>query len=196
MIRLGPVDIGKGVVMGEYVVLGHPGKGEEKRLTHGGLDDLPLTIIEDGVLLREGTVIYAGVRLGKKVQTGHHVLVRENCKIHEGTVIGSGTIVEDRCTIGKNVSLQSGVYLSSGTEVMDDAFLGPMCCVVNDRNMDSTIEVSVIGKGARIGANSTILAGITVGPGAIIGAGSVVTRDIEAGEKVYGVPAKSAPDRR
>ncbi len=191
---MGPVEIGKGAVIGEDVIIGYPGKKRARLLDGGDMSILRATMIGCNVLLRDGTVIYEGVMIGDGVQTGHHVLIRENSMVGKGTVVGSGTIIEDNCTVGKDVSIQSGVYLSSGTTVGNSVFLGPMVCIINDRNMDSVLEPSVIEKGARIGAHSTIMAGVTVGEGAVVGAGSVVTRDVPPMKKVYGVPAKEAPD--
>ncbi len=195
MRKIGPVEIGNGAVIGEDVLLGHPGKVHKELLKIGDTGALPITLIGNNALIRDGTVIYSGVTIAENVQTGHHVLIRENSQVGKRTVVGSGTIIEEGAVVGKDVSIQSGVYLSSGTIIEDDVFLGPMVCMINDRNMDSVIEPSVIKKGAKIGANSTILAGITVGEGAVVGAGSVVTRDVPPGTKVYGVPAKAPPDK-
>ncbi len=195
MRKFGPVEIGKGTVIGEDVLLGYPGKEHTELLISDDTGILPTTRIGSHALVRDRTVIYAGVILAEMVQTGHHVLIRENTGVGKRTVVGSGTIIEEGCVVGKDVSIQSGVYLSSGTIIEDNVFLGPMVCIINDRNMDSRIQPSVIKKGAKIGANSTILAGVTIGEGAVVGAGSVVTRDVAPRTKVYGVPAKAAPDK-
>ena len=190
MKKIGPVEIGKETYIDDDVLLGYPGKDHIHVLIDGHKDNLHPTKIGNGVILRDKTVIYAGAVLENCVQTGHHVLIREGCIIGKGTMIGSGSIIEADCTIGMDVSIQSGVYLSNGTKVGDQVFIGTMVCVINDRMMDSTIHPVEIKKGARIGANSTLMAGITIEESAVIGAGSVVTKDVKKGAKVYGVPAR------
>ncbi len=189
MKRIGPVNIGKDTHIDDDVILGYPGKYHREMFKGEDPDRLPVTEIDDEVLLRDKTIIYADVHLGKGVQTGHHVLIREGCRIGDGTIVGSGCIIESDCEIGKNVSIQSGVYLASGTVIKDDVFLGPRVCMINDRMMDSNIEPVIVEKGSRIGANATIMAGVTIGESSLVGAGSVVTHSVKKGTKVYGVPA-------
>lgn len=191
MRRLGPVDIDGSSHIGEDVILGHPGKEDKEKLKAEGYDSLSEVRIGEDALIRDLVVIYAGVVLGDGVKIGHHVLIRENSEIGDGTIVGSSSVIEDRCEIGSNVSIQSDVYLASGTVVEDDVFLGPKACLINDRYIDSNIEPVIVREGAKIGANSTILAGVEVGERAFVGAGSVVTKDVPAGAKVIGVPAKS-----
>ncbi len=188
--KIGPIEIHKDTIIGEEVVLGYPGKKNIEYLKKEKFNDLPSTIIGESSIIRDFTVIYSGTKLGKKVRTGHHVLIRENCSIGDDCLIGSGTIIEDNCELGDGVSLQSGVFLSSGTLIKDDVFIGPGVCITNDRYMDSNIEPVVIQKGAKIGANSTILAGITVGKDSVVGGGSVVCDDVRPNSMVYGVPAE------
>lgn len=190
MKKMGPVELGDDVYIHGSVILGHPGKDSVETLFDEEYEDLQVVKVGDGVLLRAFTVLYEGVELGEEVKTGHHVLIREKSKVGSGTVVGSGSIIEAGCSVGKRVSIQSDVYLSSGTVVEDDVFLGPKVCMVNDRYIDSDIKPVVVRKGAKIGANSTIIAGVEIGEGAFVGAGAVVTKEVPAGDRVAGVPAK------
>lgn len=185
---MGPVDVHPTAVVSDGVVLGHPGKEDVDLLRTGDMTTLPETRVGADSLIRHGSVIYAGVKLGKEVKTGHDVLIREDSTIGDRTMVGSGTIIEARCRVGTDVSIQSGVFLANGTVVKDEVFLGPHTCVLNDRMMDGNIEPVLINEGARLGANCTILAGVEIGKEAVIGAGTVVTKDVPDGETFVGVP--------
>ncbi|MFO8109115.1 MAG: acyltransferase [Thermoplasmata archaeon] len=187
---MGPIIKGENVYISETAILGHPGKKNKDLLITGRFNGLRPVKIKDDVLLRDHTVVYEGVSLGTGVETGHRVLIREDTDIGEHTVVGSGTIIEAGCEIGKKVSIQSSVYLANGTKVLDDAFLGPMVCLINDKYMDGRIQPCTIGEDARIGAGSTIFPGVSVGKGAVVGADSLVTKDIPNNKKAFGRPAK------
>lgn len=188
--KLGPLELPEDIIIGEDVILGYPGKENIDCLKDKNFENLPKTIIEDGSIIRDFTVVYSGVEVGKRLRTGHHVLIREDCTIGDDCLIGSGSIIENNCDIGDNVSLQSGVYLSTGTKIRDDVFVGPNVCITNDKKMDSNIRPVIVESCVKIGANSTILASVRIGKNSIIGAGSVVTKDVPENSLVYGVPAK------
>ncbi|MAG08702.1 N-acetyltransferase [Candidatus Woesearchaeota archaeon] len=126
-----------------------------------------------------------------------------------GCVIGSdckiGTFVEIRkdVKIGDNVKIQAFVFIPEGVNIEDGVFIGPHVCFVNDKypraiNKDGSLKSpedwetvkTFVKKGASIGANSTILCGITIGEGAMVGAGSVVTKDVPPKALVVGNPAR------
>jgi len=188
--KIGPVKIGKDTIIGEDVTLGYPGKKKINCLKEEEHCDLPSTIIGESSIIRDLTIIYSGTELGKRVKTGHHVLIREGCSIGDGCTIGSGTIVEDNCDIGEGVSLQSGVFLSTGTIIKDHVFIGPEVCITNDKKMDSNIKPVVVEEGVKVGANSTILAGVVLEKGSMVGAGSVVCEDVPENTLVCGNPAR------
>ena len=146
--------------------------------------------------IRSGAIIYADVSLGDNVKTGHNILVRENTAIGNNTLIGTNVVIEGDCKIGNNVSLQSNVYIPKNCVIEDFAFLGPCVVITNDKYPireklnHSDLKGAIIRKGASIGANATILCGITIGKFAIVGAGSVVTKDVPDFALVIGNPAK------
>ncbi|MEM7367604.1 MAG: acyltransferase [Bacteroidota bacterium] len=120
--------------------------------------------------------------------------------ILEGVSIGSNCNICDHCyieqdvQIGNNVTIKSGIYIWAGVVLEDDVFLGPNVVFTNDLRPRSKqykpVVKTLVQKGASIGANSTILAGVTIGQYAMTGIGSVVTRDIPPYALYYGNPAK------
>lgn len=116
-------------------------------------------------------------------------------KIGENCNICANVLVENEVVIGNNVTVKSGVQIWDGITVEDDVFIGPNATFTNDlfprsKNPDWQLSKTIIKKGASIGANATILCGITIGEKALIGAGSVVTKNVPAGELWVGNPAK------
>lgn len=135
----------------------------------------------------------------KSAQIGENTNIWQFCVIFKDAVIGSncnicaGVLVENDVRIGNNVTVKSGVQLWDGVEIEDNVFIGPNVSFTNDlfprSKVHKTPERTLVKKGASIGANATILAGVTIGEGAMVGAGSVVTQNIPAGEVWFGSPA-------
>jgi acetyltransferase-like isoleucine patch superfamily enzyme len=119
--------------------------------------------------------------------------------ILKGAVIGNDCNICDHCyieygvSIGNNVTVKSGIYIWEGAIIEDDVFLGPNVVFTNDIRPRSkqyiTSVKTTIKKGASVGANSTLLAGITLGEYCMTGIGSVVTKNVPAHALVYGNPA-------
>ena len=121
-------------------------------------------------------------------------VVFPDCKIGENCNICANVLIENDVVIGNNVTIKSGVQLWDGVVVEDGVFIGPNVTFTNDmyprsKNSHWKLERILIKKGASIGANATILPGVTIGENAMIGAGSVVTKDIPANTLWYGNPA-------
>jgi acetyltransferase-like isoleucine patch superfamily enzyme len=144
--------------------------------------------------LRSGTVLYDGSRIGSRLQTGHHVVVREDCDIGDDVSIWSNSVVDYGCRIGDGVKIHCNCYVAQFTDIGDGAFLAPGVTCANDLypgqpESASVMRGPVIGAGAQLGVNVTVLPYVRLGEGCIVGAGSVVTRDVPAGAVVYGSPA-------
>lgn len=121
--------------------------------------------------------------------------------ILKGAVIGCNcnicahTLIEGQVTVGDNVTIKSGVYLWDGVMIESDVFIGPAVVFTNDRHPRSKkypeeFLKTRVQRGASLGANSTILPGITIGEGAMLGAGAVVTKDVPPFSVVVGNPAR------
>ncbi len=122
--------------------------------------------------------------------------------ILEGAVIGQdcnicdGCFIEKGAVIGNHVTLKNHVCVWDGVTLEDNVFVGAGATFINDRNPKSgrtdawVLEKTLVKKGASIGANATIMCGITIGEGAVVGAGSVVTKNVAAHTTVVGNPAK------
>jgi acetyltransferase-like isoleucine patch superfamily enzyme len=134
-------------------------------------------------------------------QIGENTIVWQFCVILAGAKIGNNcninchTFIENDVIIGDRVTVKSGVYIWDGFRIEDDVFIGPNVTFVNDKYPRSKkypekFQATRIGKGASLGANSTILGGIEIGEYAMIGSGSVVTKDVKPFSLVYGNPAK------
>jgi len=137
----------------------------------------------------------------KTKDIGENTKIWAFCNILEGAKIGSncnicdGCFIENKVIIGNNVTIKCGVYLWDGITVEDDVFIGPNATFANDKyprskNTDFTPSKNLLRKGCSIGANATVLPGITIGEGAMVGAGAVIVRDVPDFALVYGNPAK------
>jgi acetyltransferase-like isoleucine patch superfamily enzyme len=121
-------------------------------------------------------------------------IIFPEAKIGDNCNICANVLIENDVSVGNNVTVKSGVQLWDSITVEDDVFIGPNVTFTNDlfprsKNPDWKLSKTVIKKGASIGANATILCGVTIGEKAMIGAGSVVTKDVPDGELWVGNPA-------
>jgi UDP-2-acetamido-3-amino-2,3-dideoxy-glucuronate N-acetyltransferase len=116
--------------------------------------------------------------------------------IGERCSLGQNVVVMNRVRLGNNVKVQNNVSLYTGVVVEDDVFLGPSMVftnVVNPRSHDSRKDeyrTTLVRRGATIGANATVVCGVTLGSYCFVGAGAVVTRDVPDHALVYGTPAR------
>ena len=137
----------------------------------------------------EGTVIGSGTRVWHFSHILKNSIVGKNCIIGQFVSIGPDVMIGNRCKIQNNVSVYKGVTLE------DEVFCGPSCVFTNVYNPRAFIErkneylPTLVKKGATIGANATILCGITIGKYSLIGAGSVIKKDVPDYAVVVGVPA-------
>lgn len=130
---------------------------------------------------------------GTRIWAFAHVL--SGAVIGEDVNICDHTFIENEVVVGNRVTLKCGVYLWDGLVLEDDVFVGPNATFTNDlyprsKVYPETFPKTVVKRGASIGANATILAGITIGEQAMVGAGAVVVRDVPARAVVVGNPAE------
>jgi len=120
------------------------------------------------------------------------------CEIGKGCNIGQNVVVSPHVRLGNNVKIQNNVSIYTGVICEDDVFLGPSMVFTNVVNPRSAVnrrgeyKTTLIKKGASIGANATIVCGVTLGEYSFVGAGAVVTKDVKPYELVYGNPARPA----
>lgn len=134
-------------------------------------------------------------RIPESTRIWQFCVIFPNCEIGENCNICANVLIENDVHIGDNVTVKSGVQLWDGVELQDNVMIGPNVSFTNDLyprsgNKEYNMLRTRVCKGASIGANSTILPGITIGENAMVGAGSVVTKDVPAGELWYGNPAR------
>ena len=146
----------------------------------------PTAVVDEPAEIGAGTKIWHFSHVMKGAKIGERCIFGQNCNIDGGTVIGN------------NVKVQNNVSIYTGAVIEDDVFLGPSCVLTNVTNPRSQIlrhslyEKTLIRRGASIGANATIVCGITVGRYAFIGAGAVAAKDVPDYALMLGVPAKKA----
>ena len=144
----------------------------------------PTAIIDENSQIGEGTKIWHFSHIMKEAVIG------KNCNLGQNVVVSPGVVLGDNVKVQNNVSIYTGVVCE------DDVFLGPSCVFTNVINPRSFISrknefrTTLVKKGATIGANATIICGVTIGEYAMIGAGSVVTKDVLPFALVTGNPAK------
>jgi acetyltransferase-like isoleucine patch superfamily enzyme len=152
-------------------------------------------VIGSGAVIRPFTTIYGGSTFGARLQTGQGASIREDNQIGDDVSIGTNAVLEFGNRIGDRVRIHSGCFLELVT-IEDDVFVGPNVVFTDDMHPMNCPRYTecrggpVVRRLARIGANSTILPGVTVGEGSLVGAGSVVVHDVPAGVVVVGNPAR------
>jgi len=150
----------------------------------------------DGVYIHESAVVDDGANIGAGTKVWHFAHIFSGAVIGEACSLGQNTMVADSVTIGRNVKVQNNVAVYSGTVIEDDVFLGPSCVLTNVSNPRSQVirqeiyETTRIRRGATVGANATIVCGVTLGRYCFVAAGAVVTRDISDYALIAGVPGR------
>ena len=146
--------------------------------------------------VHESSYVDEGAEVGALTRIWHFCHVMPQARIGERCNIGQNVLVSSDVTIGNNVKIQNNVSLYTGVIVEDDVFLGPSMVFTNVINPRSHVSrkdeyrTTLVRKGASIGANATIVCGITLGKYCFVGAGAVVTRDVPDYALVYGSPAR------
>ena len=134
--------------------------------------------------------------IGAGTHIWHFCHVCENAVLGENCNLGQNVMIAPGVRIGRNVKIQNNVSVYSGTTVEDDVFLGPSCVLTNVSNPRAQVvrrglyEPTLIRRGATIGANATVVCGVTLGRYCLIAAGAVVTHDVPDYALVAGVPGR------
>jgi acetyltransferase-like isoleucine patch superfamily enzyme len=158
----------------------------------GPANDAPYRLLND-VSFGDGVVVFSYTNL-------------YGCRIGDRTRIGAFVEIQRGAVVGADCKVQSHSFVCDGVRIADRVFVGHGVMFVNDKTprvlndagepqteADWDMLPIEVQDGAAIGSGAVIMGGVTIGPGALVGAGAVVTRDVEAGERVAGVPARALP---
>ncbi len=146
--------------------------------------------------VHESSYIDELVEIGEGTKIWHFCHILKNVTIGKNCILGQNVMIGPNVKIGNNVKIQNNVSVYEGVEIEDDVFCGPSMVFTNVINPRAFIErkhefrKTLVKRGATIGANATIVCGVTIGEYALIGAGAVVTRDVLPYALVVGVPAR------
>ena len=148
------------------------------------------------IFIHPSAVIDPGARIGKGTKIWHFTHLMPESIVGNGCVIGQNVFIDNQVVIGNGVKIQNNVSVYNGVIIEDDVFLGPSMVFTNVINPRSFIErkqefkKTKVLRGASIGANATIICGVTIGRFAFIGAGAVVTRNVPDYALVTGNPSR------
>jgi acetyltransferase-like isoleucine patch superfamily enzyme len=180
------VEIGEGTIIEDFCVIGALPRGKKE----GQLK----TVIGKNCHIRSHTVIYAGNTICDNFQTGNHVTIREENTIGKDVSIGTKSDVQHHVRIEDGVRIHTLAFIPEHTLLKKGSWLGPHVTITNDffpkSKKDDKLRGVTLEEEAKVGANATILPGVTIGKNALVGAGSVVTKDVPANTVVVGNPAR------
>lgn len=152
----------------------------------------PKFFVHESSFVDEGAVVGEGTRIW------HFCHIMDGAQLGKGCSLGQNVFVARNVSVGNNVKIQNNVSLYEGVVLEDDVFCGPSAVFTNvktprsafPRNTSEDYATTLVKRGASIGANATIVCGVTIGEWAFVAAGAVVTRDIPPYALVAGVPAR------
>lgn len=179
--------LGAGTIVEDFCIVGALPRG-------ASAGSLPTVIGEESVL-RSHTVIYAGNTIGRRFQTGNKVNIRESNRIGNDVSVGTLSVIEHHVEIADRVRIHTQVFIPEFSVLEEGCWIGPNVVLTNAKyplspGVKERLAGPVIRKGAKIGANATLLPGVIVGEYALVGAGAVVVRDVPPGAVVVGNPAR------
>ena len=149
-----------------------------------------------GFFVHESAYVDEGAKIGKGTKVWHFCHVMPGAVIGERSSLGQNVVVMSGTRIGDNVKIQNNVSIYEGVELEDDVFCGPSMVFTNVSNPRSHVsrkneyKRTLVRRGSSIGANATIVCGVTLGEYSFVGAGAVVTTDVLPYAMMVGVPAK------
>ena len=191
--------LGAGCRVQAHAVLGRLPRPAVTSTVHPPADLLP-RVIGAETSIGVGAVVYAGTTIGSQCLLGEHAFVREGCRIGDRVIVGTHVTVENEVSIGSDSKLQTGAYIAAWTTIEEYCFIAPCVVTSNDNFMGRTAARfaqrggPIIRRGARVGANVTLLPNVEIGAEAFVAAGSVVTRDVPPAKLVMGSPARVIRD--
>jgi acetyltransferase-like isoleucine patch superfamily enzyme len=164
-----------------------------------------LAPVDMGTRVHPTSLVSEKAEIGDGTQIWLFCQVRENVRIGKGCIFGKGVYVDTGVTIGDNVKIQNNASIYTGVTIEDGVFVGPHVCFTNDKvpravNPDMSLKSlddwhitpTLVKAGAALGANSTIVCGVTVGKWSMVASGAVVTKDVPDHALVMGNPARLA----
>ena len=186
--------LGEGVRVREHAVVGKQPSLSPRSTAKR--EELPPTEIGDGTIVSTGAIVFAGSRIGARVNLGDQSCVRERVTVGDDEVIGRGSLVENDTTIGALTKIQAMAYITAYSTLEEQVFIAPCVQTTNDNFMGRTeqrhelIKGPTIRRGARVGGGAVLLPAVEIGEEAFVGAGAVVTKDVPARAVVVGNPAR------
>jgi acetyltransferase-like isoleucine patch superfamily enzyme len=174
----------------------------------GGLDNptskewrgIKLTWIGSDCSIGNYCTISENVMIGDRVKIGNNVVIRSGVRLANDCVVGHGTVFEGDAVVGEDTLIHAQCHITKGAKIGERVFIAPYFVGANDpicmrrkfmKGQPEFVPVPYeIGDDVRVGIGAVILPGVKVGDGALIAAGSIVTRDVAAGTRVMGIPAR------
>lgn len=150
----------------------------------------------NNIYIHETAIVDGDAQIGSGTKIWHFCHVMDTAQIGENCVLGQNVFVGNKAVLGNNVKVQNNVSVYEGVICEDDVFLGPSMVftnVINPRsavNRKEEFKKTLVKKGVTVGANATIVCGITLGEYCFIGAGAVVTKEVKPFALMVGVPAR------
>lgn len=148
------------------------------------------------IFVHKSSFVHGSSQIGLGTNVWHFCHIMENSIIGNNCKFGQNTVISPKVKIGNNVKIQNNVSVYTGVEIEDNVFIGPSAVFTNIKNPRSEVNrrdlyvKTLIKEGSSIGANSTIVCGITIGRYSMIGAGTVVTKDTNDYALIVGNPGK------
>jgi UDP-2-acetamido-3-amino-2,3-dideoxy-glucuronate N-acetyltransferase len=152
--------------------------------------------MDSSVFVHESSYVDSPSEIGAGTKIWHFSHIMKNSRIGRNCNIGQNVLISPQCVVGDNVKIQNNVSVYTGVILEDDVFCGPSMVFTNVFNPRSHVErkneyrTTLVKRGATIGANATVICGVTIGRYSFVGAGAVVTRDVPDYAMVFGNPAR------